>query len=112
MNPRSRSIHVRRATAVDIPRMAASRSADPAAGPADARMTAYLDGRHHPKQALAPRVAYLAIIGEAVAGYIAGHLTRWYRCEGEVQYLYVAPAHSGNSRSGSRGRELRGSALT
>lgn len=56
-------------------------------------MAAYLEGRHHPQHALAPRVAYVATIGAAVAGYIAGHLTRRYGCDGEVQYLYVAPAH-------------------
>lgn len=38
-------------------------------------------------------MAYFATVGEAVAGYIAGHLTRRYGCDGEVQYLYVAPAY-------------------
>jgi GNAT superfamily N-acetyltransferase len=71
--------------------MAESRSGDPDAGPADSRMAAYLQGRHDPQQALAPRVAYLATDSEKVAGYVAGHLSRRYGCEGEVQYLYVAP---------------------
>lgn len=93
MNPRSSSIQVRHATAADVPQMAASRSADPSAGPADPRMAVYLEGRHHPQHALAPRVAYLATVGGAVAGYIAGHLTRRHGCDGEVQYLYVTPAH-------------------
>jgi len=93
MNPASSSIQVRPATAADVEQMAASRSADPDAGPADARMAAYLDGQHHPQQALAPRVAYLATVGEAVVGYIAGHLTRRYGCDGEVQFLYVAPTY-------------------
>ena len=56
-------------------------------------MAMYLEGRHHPQQALEPRVAYLATVGGVVAGYIAGHLTRRYGCDGEVQYLYVAPAY-------------------
>jgi len=93
MNPASSSIQVRRATAADVPQLAESRSADPDAGPADARMAAYLEGRHHPRQALGPRVAYLATVTGTVAGYIGGHLTRRHGCDGEVQYLYVAPAY-------------------
>lgn len=67
------------------------RAADRDAGPADARMEAYLDGQHHPQQALAPRTAFVAIAGKDVAGYIAAHATTRYGCSGEVQYLYVAP---------------------
>ena len=55
-------------------------------------MADYLDGRHHPQQALAGRAAFLARVDGVVAGYIAGHLTRRFACEGEVQYLYVAPS--------------------
>lgn len=73
--------------------MAASRLADITAGPADERMGAYLDGRHHPQQALRPRTAYIALAGDQVVGYIAGHGTRRHNCAGEVQYLYVAPTH-------------------
>jgi GNAT superfamily N-acetyltransferase len=93
MNPLVREVEIRRATVADVPEMAESRSGDPVAGPADSRMAAYLDGRHHPQQALAPRVAYLATVSEKVVGYVAGHLSHRYGCEGEVQYLYVAPAH-------------------
>jgi GNAT superfamily N-acetyltransferase len=67
-------------------------------------MAAYLEGRHHPQHALGPRAAYLATVDGAVAGYIAGHLTRRYGCVGEVQYLYVAPAHR---RAGIASRLLR-----
>jgi ribosomal-protein-alanine N-acetyltransferase len=77
----------------DVARMAHCRLADPSAGAADPRMRAYLEGRHHPQHALAPRVAFVAVAGDAVAGYIAGHLTRRYGCDGELQYLFVAPAH-------------------
>lgn len=47
-------------------------------------MSRYLQGEHHPQQALSPRVAY-----------VAGHLTRRHDCDGEVQYLFVAPEHRG-----------------
>jgi GNAT superfamily N-acetyltransferase len=70
--------------------MTQCRLTDPHAGAADHRMAAYLEGRHHPQQALPPRVAYVALAGDAVIGYIAGHRTRRYDCEGEVQYLFVA----------------------
>jgi len=55
-------------------------------------MAAYLEGRHHPQQSLASRTAFIALDDEEVVGYVAGHATTRYGCEGEVQYLYVAPA--------------------
>lgn len=78
------------------------RGSDAEVGAADPRMAAYFDGQHHPREALSARVGYVAIEGGTVIGYVAGHLTRRYGCEGEVQYLYVSPAHR---RSGV-GREL------
>jgi GNAT superfamily N-acetyltransferase len=83
----------REATSRDVAAMAASRLGDLASGPADERMAAYLDGRHHPHLALRPRTAYLALAGDHVVGYIGGHATRRHDCAGEVQYLYVAPTH-------------------
>jgi GNAT superfamily N-acetyltransferase len=55
-------------------------------------MAAYLDGVHHPQHALPPRIAYVALEGSTVVGYIAGHLTRRFDCDGEIQYLYVTPS--------------------
>jgi GNAT superfamily N-acetyltransferase len=69
-------------------------------------MAAHLEGRHHPRHAPAPRVAYVATGGAAVAGCIAGHLTRRYGCDGEVQYLDVAPAHRRAGLASMRPREL------
>lgn len=71
--------------------MAELRVGDSEVGPADPRMAAYLEGVHHPQQALEPRVAFLAEVRGAVAGYIAGHLTNRFGCDAEVQNLYVAP---------------------
>ena len=45
-------------------------------------MAAYFEGQHHPQQALLPRVGYVAWAGAAVDGYIAGHRTHRYDCEG------------------------------
>jgi GNAT superfamily N-acetyltransferase len=72
--------------------MASCRLSDSAAGPADARMGAYFSGIHHPQQALPPRIGYVAIMDQRVAGYIAGHLTTRHGCAAEVQYLFVEPA--------------------
>jgi len=81
----------REVTSADVAAMAGCRLGDADAGPADARMAAYFDGLHHPQQALLPRAGYAAFAGDALVGYIAGHLTRRYGYDGEVQYLYVAP---------------------
>src|SRR5207244_472536 len=75
------------ATAADVPTMATCRLTDPSAGPADSRMTAYFNGRHHPQLALMPRTGYVALADEVVIGYIAGHLTTRHGCAGELQYL-------------------------
>lgn len=75
----------------DIGPLALLREPDAAAGPADPRMFPYLEGIHHPHQALPPRVIYMAVDGGAPVGYIGGHLTRRLGCEGELQYLYVVP---------------------
>ena len=84
------ALQYREATTADVPAMERSRVVDASAGPADERMTAYLEGRHHPQQALAPRVAFVALDGHAVVAYIAGHATTRHGCAGEVQYLFVA----------------------
>lgn len=92
MNPIDHAWY-RQATRDDVAAMAACRLPDADAGPADPRMAAYFDGRHHPQQALLPRVGYAAFVEDTLIGYIAGHLTRRYGHDGEVQYLYVAPDH-------------------
>jgi GNAT superfamily N-acetyltransferase len=81
------------ATSADVPAMEECRVGDVDAGAPDSRMAAYLDGRHHPGQAKQPRTGVVALDDDRVVGYIAGHLTRRFRCEGELQYLYVAPSH-------------------
>jgi ribosomal protein S18 acetylase RimI-like enzyme len=65
-------------------------------GSADERMARYLAGEHHPQQALLPRVSFVALKGDRMVGYIAGHLTRRYECDGELQWIYVAPEHRGS----------------
>jgi len=56
-------------------------------------MEAYFNGLHHPGEALARRVGFVAVADDTVIGYIAGHRTTRHGCTGEVEYLFVAPAH-------------------
>ena len=86
-------VRFRVATGADVPAMAQCRLVDPAGGPADERMSAYFAGQHHPHQALLPRIGYIALAADSVAGYVAGHLTTRHACAGEVQYLFVASAY-------------------
>ena len=79
------------ASTLDVPTMLRARDADPAAGPGDERMGAYLEGTHHPNRALPPRTAWIATTDAEVVGYVGGHLTRRFDCDGELQYLYVSP---------------------
>jgi GNAT superfamily N-acetyltransferase len=87
------SFQYRESTSGDVIAMAQCRLTDPAAGAADPRMAAYFAGLHHPQQALLPRVGYVALAGDVVIGYIAGHHTRRFGYAGEVQYLYVTPTY-------------------
>ena len=87
------AIVCRAATSADFAAIAQSRLSDATDGPADPRMAAYLEGLHHPHQALPPRVGYVALSGDQVVGYIAGHETTRHGCQGEVQYLFVASAY-------------------
>lgn len=91
--PKPGPILYREASESDVAAMAESRSGDVAAGPADERMADYFAGKHHPRYALEPRKGFVATDGDSIVGYVAGHLTKRFGCEGELQYLYVAPAY-------------------
>jgi ribosomal protein S18 acetylase RimI-like enzyme len=84
------SVVFREATPADVPRLAALRRPDEAGGAAPERMQRYLAGEHHPRRALAPRTMWLALDGDAPVGYAAGHLTRRFGCDGELQWIYVS----------------------
>ena len=98
----------REATVADVPSLMRSRAADPEWGPADPRTALYLEGKHHPQYALPPRSVFAAWKGEFVVGYIAGHLTERFNCQGELQYLWVAIDHR---RSGVANRLFQLQAL-
>ena len=80
----------RQAQLSDIPAMAEVRAAD--WGTEEywrERILQYLTGKLHPKEALHPRVSFVALEDERVMGLIAGHLTRRFGCHGELEWISV-----------------------
>ena len=63
----------------------------------NSRIAGYVTGKHSPKEALSPRIVYLAADREIIQGFIAGHLTRRYGCDGELQWINVIREHRGGS---------------
>ena len=59
------------------------------------RIARYMDGVDNPRQALAPRVLYVAADSESLTGLIAGHLTQRHHCQGELEWIDVAQPYRG-----------------
>ncbi|HEX8695681.1 MAG TPA: GNAT family N-acetyltransferase [Longimicrobium sp.] len=87
------TVRYRRADLADVPVLARLRREGEAGGASEERMLRYLAGEHHPQQALPPRVMWMAVEGESPVGYVAGHLTRRFGCDGELQWIYVVAEH-------------------
>ncbi len=64
------------------------------------RIASYLKGESFPQQALRERVVYVAVEGETVVGFVAGHLTRRYGCAGELQWIDVIAERRGSGVAG------------
>ena len=60
------------------------------------RISRYMDCEVHPQHALMPRVAYVALEDTAVVGFSAGHVTRRYACDGELEWINVIPERRGS----------------
>ncbi len=89
----------------DIPAMARIRAADWETEQYwTARISGYLAGELHPREALSPRVIYVATEADSLVGFIAGHLTRRYKCDGELEWINVIPEQR---RSGVASELLR-----
>ncbi len=87
-------IEYRIATPSDVPSLARLR----AEGWGEAeywipRITGYMKCEHHPQKALMPRVVFVAVKGDVIIGFIAGHLTRRLECEGELEWIDVTSSH-------------------
>jgi GNAT superfamily N-acetyltransferase len=55
---------------------------------------------------LAPRVIYVAVLREKVVGFIAGHLTRRWGCDGELEWINVDSGYRGTGISSALFRLL------
>jgi RimJ/RimL family protein N-acetyltransferase len=55
------------------------------------RVSGYYHQELHPQKALPPRVIYVAIASDSIVGFIAGHLTERFGCDGELQWINVIP---------------------
>jgi GNAT superfamily N-acetyltransferase len=85
------AVQYRKADLADVPELVGLPREGEAGG--DPRMLRYLAGEHHPQQALLPRAMWMAAEGRSPIGYVAGHLTRRFDCDGELQWIYVVPDH-------------------
>jgi ribosomal protein S18 acetylase RimI-like enzyme len=59
------------------------------------RIDRYLRGEHSPQGALELRLAFVAIHQGKIVGFVAGHRTRRFDCDGEVQWIDVEQQHRG-----------------
>jgi RimJ/RimL family protein N-acetyltransferase len=94
-------ILIRPAEDCDLPAMAAIRADESHTGAfwLD-RITRYLSGEHHPQQALPERAMFVAVVEERVVGFVAGHRTRRFGCDGELQWINVAVDARGQRMAG------------
>ena len=55
------------------------------------RVSGYYHRTLHPQKALLPRIIYVATSLGSIVGFIAGHLTERFGCDGELQWINVKP---------------------
>lgn len=87
----------REATQQDIPALAQMRAIE--RGTQEfwtTRISGYMKAEHHPQQALLQRIIYIAADNETIVGFIAGHLTQRFECDGELQWINVSPEYRRN----------------
>ena len=59
------------------------------------RIQGYLNGSKSPKQAKPERMIFVAAEEEKIIGFIAGHLTNRFECQGELQWINVIESYQG-----------------
>lgn len=57
------------------------------------RILDYLSAKLHPREALVPRTAFVCVEQGRIVGFIAGHLTRRFGCDGELEWITVRPEY-------------------
>jgi GNAT superfamily N-acetyltransferase len=90
-------LHYREALASDVPALARIRAAMWGSEQYwQTRIAAYMERKLHPQKSLPPRVVYVATEDGSPVGLIAGHLTRRYECEGELEWIDVVRDRRGS----------------
>jgi ribosomal protein S18 acetylase RimI-like enzyme len=59
------------------------------------RILQYMTHKLHPKDALTPRACFVCEEHGRIVGLIAGHLTRRFGCEGELEWVSVRTEYRG-----------------
>jgi GNAT superfamily N-acetyltransferase len=96
------AIIVRTAEDSDIATMAEIRAADWGDSSFWAeRIMRYRRGEHSPQQALSKREIFVAVDDGIVVGFVAGHQTRRFSCDGELQWINVS-RHKRGERIGDK----------
>lgn len=81
------NIVYREAETVDIPFLAQIRASNWETE--DFSISGYLNCTRYPQKALKERVLYVALVDATIIGFIAGHLTTRYDCQGELEWINV-----------------------
>jgi GNAT superfamily N-acetyltransferase len=95
------AIEFRTAEPADIAQMAAIRAKESGTAAFWAnRLAAYLNGEHSPQQALSARAAYVAMEASQLVGFVVGHSTHRFGCDGELQWINVIEERRGKGIAG------------
>lgn len=82
----------REAKESDVSALAGMRGKDPAAKENwTRRIPGYMNRTHNPLYALLPRIVYVTEDHGRIIGSIAGHLTKRFACDGELEWIDVLP---------------------
>jgi predicted GNAT family acetyltransferase len=65
------------------------------------RIGRYLAGEHSPRQGLPDRAVFVAVDDGIVVGFVAGHRTRRFGCDGELQWINVSEEQRGQGIAGA-----------
>src|SRR3954468_9030519 len=85
-----KALHYRKSIVSDINNMAKIRAAEWGTEEHwQQRITGYLNSQLHPQHALTARVCYVALKDATLIGFIAGHLSTRFNCDGELQWINV-----------------------
>lgn len=82
-------LEIREIDLSDVPMIARLPQPGEAGADSPERMERYLRGEHHPHLARGPRQMWVAWDGRVPVGYVSGHLTGRFSCDGELQKIYV-----------------------